>query len=302
MRLPFPPMPSGKRARQQRRTAATAAPPPVRSKGVGGARTRQASPRALAIAGGVVLVAVIAIVLGVVLGSGGSGGGSGIVTKKDLDGLGATGNATSPVALQGAPQANALFQGIPQKGLVVGKPTAPVEMQMFIDVQCPICKFYEINYLPTVVQKYIRAGKVQLHLQPWAFIGAQSDTGRLGVIAAGAQNKGYEYAKVLYDNQPDNSENSGWLDGRMLATIAASVTGLDLQRWRTDVNSAEAKSVAKSVDKLATKDKITGTPTVLVGRVNGPLHNVLTPAQIAANQSPTLQDTEHALDAALANS
>ena len=69
-------MPSGKRARQQRAEAAAAlrTPPSVRSKGAGG-RTRQASPRALAIAGGVVLVVIIAIVLGVVLSSGGSGGG-----------------------------------------------------------------------------------------------------------------------------------------------------------------------------------------------------------------------------------
>ena len=55
-------MPSGKRAKQQRRQAAQRTPPPVRSKGVGGVRPRQASPRALAIAGGVALVAVIAIV------------------------------------------------------------------------------------------------------------------------------------------------------------------------------------------------------------------------------------------------
>jgi protein-disulfide isomerase len=295
-------MPSGKRARQQRRTAAAAAPPPVRSKGVGGARARQASPRALQIAGGVVLVAVIAIVLGVVLsrgGGGGSSGGSGVVSSQDLDGLGSTGSATSPVALQGSTEANALFKGIPQNKLILGKPTAPVEMQMFIDVQCPICQNYETVYLPTVVQKYIRTGKVQLHLQPWAFLGSQSFTGRLGVIAAAAQDKGYEYAKVLYDNQ--GTEESGWLDGRMMANIAASVTGLDLQRWRTDVNSAEAQSVAKAVDKLAKTSQVTGTPTVLVGPANGPLRNVLTPAQIAANQSPTLQETERALDAALAH-
>ena len=130
-RLPFPRMPSGKRARQQRQAAATAVrtPPPVRSKGVGGVRTRQASPRALAIAGGVALIAVIAIVL--------------------------------------------------------GSPQAPVEMEMFIDVQCPVCQNYETVSLPTVVKRYIRTGKVQLHLQPWAFLGgqgSQSFSGRYGVI------------------------------------------------------------------------------------------------------------------------
>src|SRR5690349_5655977 len=128
-------MPSGKKARQQRQAAAAAAqrtPPPVRSKGVGGARgSRQASPRTLASSGG---------------GSGGS----------VLKGLPATGSATWAGALDGAPDANDLFKGIPQKGLVLGSPSAPVEMEMFIDVQCPICQNWEVNYLPEVVQKYIR--------------------------------------------------------------------------------------------------------------------------------------------------
>src|SRR4051794_13868726 len=161
-------MPSGKRARQQRQQAAATAPPPVRSKGVGGARARQASPRALAIGGGVALVVVIAIVLAVVLGSSGGGGASG---GSVLKGLPATGSATWAGALDGAPDANDLFKGIPQKGLVLGRPSAPVEMEMFIDVQCLICQSWEVSYLPEIVQKYIRKGGVQLHLQPWAFIG-----------------------------------------------------------------------------------------------------------------------------------
>jgi len=86
-RLPFPRMPSGKRARQQRQAAAATAPPPVRSKGPGGVRARQASPRALAIGGGVVLAIVIAIVLGVVLSSGSSGSGD-IVTSADIKEIG----------------------------------------------------------------------------------------------------------------------------------------------------------------------------------------------------------------------
>jgi protein-disulfide isomerase len=271
----------------------------VRSKGGGGARARQASPRALGIAGGVVLIAVIAIVLGVVLGGGG-GGGSDLVTKGDLTGLPAIGNANSPVALQGATEANDLFKGIPQAGLVLGSPGAGVEMEMFIDVQCPICQNFETLYLPTIVRKYIRTGKVQLHLQPWAFLGPQSKTGRYGVIAAGAQNKAFEYAKVLYDNQ--GAERSGWLDGKMMANIAASVTGLHLAPWQIDANSAGTRSVASAVDKLANKTKVTGTPTILVGRTNGPLLNVQTAAEIAALQAPTLPETEQALDAAIANS
>jgi protein-disulfide isomerase len=265
----------------------------VRSKGVGG-RARQASPRALAIGGGVALVIVIAIVLAVVLGSGGGSGGSGVVTKSDLDNLPAIGNASAQTALQGAPDANKLFKGIPQKGLVLGDPKAPVTMEMFVDVQCPVCQDYEVSHLPGVVKKYIADGKVQLHLQPWAFLGPQSFTGRYGVIAAADQNKGYEYAKVLYDNQ--GTEETGWLTGKEMAAIAASVNGLNLAQWRDDVNSSATKATASNVDKLATQKKVTGTPTVLVGPTGGALQV----ASGGSSYNPT--GVDQALAAAVASS
>lgn len=283
-------MPSGKRARQQRREAATRTPPPVRSKGGGGARgARQASPRALALGGGTVLVIVIVIVLAVALGSGGSTG------PKATRGLPKIGSATWAGALDGAPEANALFKGIPQNKLVLGKPSAPVEMQMFIDVQCPICQRYEVDSLPTIVQKYIRTGKVQLHLQPWAFLGgagSQSFTGRLGLIAATFQNKGFDYAKVLYDNQ--GQEESGWLTSDEMALIAASVNGLNMARWQKDVNSSVAKSIAADTDALASQKRVSGTPTIFIGRNGGQLHDIMPPGY-----APTLQITEAAIDKAL---
>jgi protein-disulfide isomerase len=264
----------------------------VRSKGPGGARARQASPRALAIAGGVVLVIIIAIVLGVVLrGGNSSGGGGGVVSSSDIQDLPATGSQSSAGALAGAAEANKLFAGIPQNGEVLGKPNAPIEMRMFIDVQCPVCQAYETASLPTIVQKYIRTGKVQLHLKPWAFLGPQSTTGRLGVIAAAQQNKGYEYAKVLYDNQ--GQEESGWLTGREMALVAASVNGLNLSQWRDDVNSSTSRSTANAVDGLAKQMNVQGTPTIFVGCTGGKLQDVVAPAV-----APSLQDTEHAINAA----
>jgi protein-disulfide isomerase len=261
----------------------------VRSKGVGGSRAREVSPRTLGIAGGVALVVIIAIVLAVVLASGGSKSSTG-----NTGPLPKIGNAHWAGAEQGAVEANALFKGIPQKGLVLGKPSAPVEMEMFIDVQCPICQRYEVDSLPEIVDKYIKTGKVQLHMQPWAFIGgagSQSFSGRLGLIAAAAQDKGFNYAKVLYDNQ--GTEESGWLDGKMMANIAASVDGLKLQQWQTDTNSSAAQSVASEADKLAKKANVVGTPTVRVGCTGGTLKNVTSP-QFA----PTLQDTQQALNSA----
>jgi protein-disulfide isomerase len=266
----------------------------VRSKGSGGTRARQASPRALAIAGGVVLAIVIAIVLGVVLSNRGGGGSGQVVSSSDMQGLPTTGSQNWAGALPGAAEANGLFKGIPQNGQVVGNPKAPVEMQMFIDVQCPVCQAYEVTDMPTVVKNYIRPGKVQLHLKPWAFLGgagSQSFSGRLGVIAAAKQNKGFEYAKLLYDNQ--GQEESGWLTGREMAAIAASVDGLDLAQWKDDVNSSAAQATASAVDALAKQKNVSGTPTIFVGCTGGKLNDVATPGF-----APTLQETTQAFNAA----
>ncbi len=270
----------------------------MRSKGVGGDGPRKASPRALAIAGGVVLIAVIAVVLGVVLSGGSSGSGGGeIVSASDLQGLPATGSQSWAGSLPGAAEANGLFKGIPQNGQVLGDPKAPITMEMFIDVQCPVCQAYEVDNLPTVVKNDIANGKVQLHLKPWAFLGPQSFTGRYGVIAAAKQNKGYEYAKVLYDNQ--RQEESGWLTGREMAIIAASVDGLDLAQWQADVNSSASKETANAIDAEAKQRQVSGTPTIFVGCTGKALHDVLSPQEIAANRAPTLQDTQQAINAAV---
>ena len=196
--------------------------------------------------------------------------------------------------LQGAPDANNLFKGIPQHGLVLGDPKAPVTMELFIDVQCPVCQDYEVLHLPGVVKKYIKDGKVQLHLKPWAFLGSQSFTGRYGLIAAADQNKGFQYATVLYDNQ--GTEESGWLTGKEMAAIAASVTGLKLAQWRDDVNSSATKATADKVDALATQKKVSGTPTILVGPTGGTLQV----ATGGAGYDPA--GVDQALAAAVANS
>ena len=202
------------------------------------------------------------------------------------------GRANASFALPGAPEANNLFKGIPQQGLVLGNPNASVEMEMFIDVQCPVCQNFEVTSLPTVVQQYIRTGKVRLDLKPWAFIGNDSYRGRLATIAASFQNKAYNFAGVLYDNQ--GQENSGWLTDSMIAQIATSVPGLNVYKLFSDRDSARAKSIASQVDSLANADNVTGTPTILIGKAGGKLKDVATPGS-----APTLNDVTTAIDNAL---
>jgi protein-disulfide isomerase len=252
----------------------------VRSKG--GPRTRQASPKALAIGGAVVVLAAIGIGLAFAFSGGGSSGiPSGTPTVGTLNG-----------ALPGATDIQQLYGGIPQQGLTLGKPDAPVRVVMFIDLQCPFCRDFEVNSMPTIVNKYVRTGKVRIDLKPLAFIGTDSIKARKALIAASYQDKAYNFAGVLYDNQ--QTENTGWVTDSMLAQIAASVPGLNVEKVFAQRNSQQTTQIAKQAEDAGSADKIAGTPTVLVGA------GVQKPKDVSpSGQVPTLAQVTSAIDAAL---
>ena len=269
-------MPSGKKAKQQRRVAA---PPPVRGKGgTGGLGARQASPRTLAIAGGVIVLVIVAVVLAIVLSqkSSGSSTGDGQGTGPTIilaTGTPAVGSPTGPNAFVDAPDVAALFKGIPQKGFVLGDPNAPVTLIEYIDLQCPVCQSFEVNELPELISKYVRPGKLKIEMKLWNIIDSNypgvydSLRGQKVTIAAAAQNKAFEFASVLYNNQM--TEGTKWLNDLTASNIAASVAGLDTNKWLADANSAATKSVLQAVDNYANNQaQFTGTPTLQLAKGN----------------------------------
>jgi protein-disulfide isomerase len=280
-------MPSGKRARQQRREAATAVrtPPPVRSKGAGGVRPRQASPRALAIAGIVVLAVVVAIVLGVALG----GGGKSATTSHNFP---TVGSATWPGALAGSTDVRKLFQGIPQTGLILGNPNAPATLTEFIDLQCPVCQAFETQQFPNIVRKYVRTGQLKVRMEPWSILSPpDSPRGQAATIAAGAQNRGFQFAEMLYLNQ--GTENSGWLTEDMVGTAASSVDGLRPQEVLDKLDSSQVKATVSEVDSTASAHGFHATPTLLLNHKGQKAH-------VVAESLPDAGTLESQIQAAIA--
>jgi protein-disulfide isomerase len=252
----------------------------VRSKGA--PRGRQANPRVLIGAGAAAAVIAIVVVLIVVF----TGGGSSTPTITQTVGSAAAG-------LPGATEVEAMFKGIPQTGLKLGSPKAPVQMVVYIDLQCPICQNYDTTVLPTLVSQYIRTGKVQLEVKPWAFIGPDSARGQKAMFAAAEQNKAFQFAQVLYDNQ--GTENTGWLTDDMLISIAGSVTDMDVPKLMADRNSSTIAQEIKDVAASVAANKVAGTPTIFVGKTGSK------PSRVGASNSvPDLSQTEAALDVALA--
>ena len=114
----------------------------------------------------------------------------------------------------------ALVKGLPQKGTVLGSPTAKVRMLQFEDLQCPICKRYTDDAFPTIVREYVRTGRVQLDFRGLAFLGPDSETALRTAIAAGSQNKLWDVVGLFYAEQ--GKENSGWVTNAKLSLIHIS--------------------------------------------------------------------------------
>jgi protein-disulfide isomerase len=247
-------VPSGKKSKELRRTQVKT-PPPVRSTG---GRGRQASPRALAIGGGIVAVVAVVIVLAVVLGGGSKGGG----LPSNHAAVGSLANG-----LPGASDVASQFKGIPQKGTTLGWTSAPVTLTEYIDLQCPICQEFETQVFPDILTKYIRTKKVKVVMKPWAFIGPDSYRGQDVTLAAAKQNKAFNFAALLYDNQ--GTENTGWMTDQMLYNIAVSIPGLKIDPLFAERSSATVKNEASQVATDANAQKVSGTPTLFLTKPPG---------------------------------
>ena len=237
-------MPSQK-ASKRRRQATRTAPPPVRAR-----RQRRASPRVLIAAGVIALLIVVGIVLGVVL-TGGSDSGSSATASK----------------LPDAADVQQLFAGIPQNGNVLGKPSAPVTVIEYIDLQCPFCRQFETEAMPTILENYVRKGKAKVEARVISIIGPDSQTGREAALAAAKQNKMFNFNQLLYDNQ--GTENTGWLDDNVISSAAASIPGLDASRLQSDRGSDSVKQELAKIDSQADTAGVRGTPTIYVVHKGG---------------------------------
>jgi protein-disulfide isomerase len=194
-----------------------------------------------------------------------------------------------PAKLIGAPETNALFDGIPQSGTALGRPDAPVTLAEYGDLQCPYCAAWTQTALPELVRDYVRSGRVRIEFRGLAFVGPESELGLTAALAAGRQGRLWHVIDLLYRNQ--GAENSGWLTEHTLRRVGVSVPGLDTSRMLDERDQVDDEMEAAQA--AATAARITGTPSFEVGPTGGRLHRVAVSSLEAEALRP-------ALDAALA--
>ncbi len=164
----------------------------------------------------------------------------------------------------------ALLAGIPQSANALGQPTAPVTLAYFADLQCPYCRAFSLEVLPSIIERWVGVGKLRIQshaLQtatraPEVFMAQQ-----VAALAAGRQERAWHFIETFYAEQGE--ENSGYVTDAYLQSIAGQVTGLDLTRWDGDRRDQELASEIASDGRTAENAGLTGTPSFLIGSSGG---------------------------------
>ncbi len=155
-----------------------------------------------------------------------------------------------------------LLSGIPQTGTVLGPPAVKVTLYEFGDLQCPVCKGYSEEILPTVIENKVRSGEAKIDFRNYTIIGAQSTPAGAAAIAAGEQGRGWNFIELFYRNQGE--ENSGYVTDKFLTAIAKGAGVPDIARWNKDRKSAQVLSEVKATSSEAERLNFTGTPSFAV--------------------------------------
>lgn len=142
-----------------------------------------------------------------------------------------------------------------------GPANAPIQVQEWLDYQCPACAAYNRNYEQGVIDAFAKTGKVHYEVRSMSFIGQESVDAAQAALCAADQNKFWQMHNSLYSNQ--GTENSGNLSKDRLKSLAAAI-GLDTQTFNTCLDSGKYASKVTQEQSEGDKLGVNQTPTFVV--------------------------------------
>ena len=179
------------------------------------------------------------------------------VTKDDS-------SSPDPSNLTGLAEVQAEFDGLTETAGTIGPANAKVTVTEYGDLRCPVCKTFDNEVVPTLVEDLVRTGKARLRFKTWPILGPNSVAAAQAAYAAREQNALWRYAALTYLNQGDETEN--WFTNNFARSVAQAL-GLDLAKFDEDRASDAANTAIDQVNGEASSLGFQGTPTI---RVTGP--------------------------------
>jgi hypothetical protein len=163
---------------------------------------------------------------------------------------------------------------MPQHGVSLGDPTAPLTLQVFVDLEDhgDGTRWFD-EMLPPILKNFVRTNIVRLEfrsfktdtLNPNPFMMQQTSA-----MAAGSQALLWNYAATFINEQ--GTEFTNYVTEEFLRGIAKQIPGLNLADWEQSRTAAMEKIVVAD-DSAAREDGFHDTPAFRIGRTGGKMRD-----------------------------
>jgi hypothetical protein len=186
----------------------------------------------------------------------------------------------------GAAATAALFRDIPQQLNQLGNPKAKVTMIEFADPQCPFCRQYELETLPTIVKEYVPNGEGQARLLRNPDHRAELRGRAAGRVCRRAPGQALEFFPPAL--QEPGRRELGVDHRHPPAPDRRLDPGFDTQKMLADRQSAEVDAALSASTQQATNGHVDRTPTFFAGPTGATLQQIALTALSADAFRPTL--------------
>ena len=200
---------------------------------------------------GTIAALLAAIAVGILVGAVGLAAATG-----QLAGATASPSPTPARSPEPSPAANA-----------VGRPNAPVTIEVWADYQCPYCRLDALLYGGAIQREYVDPGVARVVYRDFAFLGQESTDAAVAARCAGRQEPAAQirYHDALFTFQ--QGENQGRFSRANLLQVATLAAVPDATAFAACLDDPTIASAVAGETKEGRSIGVTSTPTL---RVSGP--------------------------------
>ncbi|QUX27413.1 thioredoxin domain-containing protein [Nocardiopsis akebiae] len=144
----------------------------------------------------------------------------------------------------------------------MGAADAPVVLIVYSDYLCPFCADWVRRTQPELVEAYVDPGLVRIEWREFPYLGEASRLLARGAVAAGNQDRFWEYHARVYAAPEDFT--GGADEVRASMRDAAGEIGLDTDAFARDLDSAETGTAVERDFTEGQDMGMSGTPAFLV--------------------------------------
>lgn len=150
-------------------------------------------------------------------------------------------------------------------GDVLGSATAPVVMQVYADFQCPACRLFVVNELPSLVKDFVEPGTLRIEAHDIDILGTGSPNESLelavGAACAAEQDRYWQFHDLVFWNQ--RRENKGDYTASFIASLATAAD-VDQSAWEACIARNDVRAGIDTATRTALNAGINQTPTLVI--------------------------------------